>query len=78
MLFSGDRYLHEFARIVCIIGAVRVYSCERLRRSTAGSWMYYSFILLSTQLSQSLQKNHLENPFFFSFFFYYKKSKIKL
>lgn len=77
MLFSGDRYLHEFARIVSIIGAVRVYSCERLRRSTAGSWMYYSFILLSTQLSQSLQKIIWKIRFFF-FFFYYKKSKIKL
>lgn len=77
MLFSGDRYLHEFARIVSIIGAVRVYSCERLRRSTAGSWMYYSFILLSTQLSQSLQKI-IWKIRFFSFLFYYKKSKIKL
>lgn len=78
MLFSGDRYLHEFARIVSIIGAVRVYSCERLRRSTAGSWMYYSFILLSTQLSQSLQKKSFGKSVFFFLFFYYKKSKIKL
>lgn len=68
MLFSGDRYLHEFARIVSIMGAVRVYSCERLRRSTAGSWMYYSFILLSTQLSQSLQKIIWKIRFFFFFF----------